>query len=566
MKKNDIIRRFAVCLCFFMFIGIHISAAENMTTEKNISSPHTTYEAYHALIIGVGRYTHWKPLTHPTQDASDMADFLEQLGFKVTLLQDPSSREMKKSIQALVNGAGQQPNVGIVLYYSGHGATRALEDGTQLGWIIPADCPAVENSAKFVRYAVSMKDIEQDCMKMASKHVIMLFDASFSGDAFSITQPAVGGNKKQALQPTRQYIISGKTDEPVSSPSMFKKFTIKGLQGYADFINDGQITGSELASFLTTIVPQSTKKRQHPQYGKIKHTGMFNGDFTFPPYKPRTGNATLYVETLPPNAKIKILNIKPRFSQGMKLKPGKYLIEISFDGYMTEKQWVKLFPGKKKVLACRLNKNAEKIVNSLGMTFDYFPPGKCRAEHQGKTLNIPIGKGFYMQRNAVMVKDFRRFVKETNYTPSGQKNKACWIKNEIGIYSAVNSKKKSKPHWSTASDDHAAICISWYDAQAFIEWLNKKERHRYALPTDAQWEYACAKKKALFAGKAVWEWCDDWYAGSALFETRNLKGVEKIVRRYAEKSPADNVSGPRRTRLRPDIVSDTLGFRLVWQP
>ena len=59
--------------------------------------------------------------------------------------------------------------------------------------------------------------------------------------------------------------------------------------------------------------------------------------------KPRKGSqkGKLFVETNPPNAHIRILNIKPKFCQGIELKPGLYHLEISAHGFMKKNRWVK---------------------------------------------------------------------------------------------------------------------------------------------------------------------------------------------------------------------------------
>ena len=62
----------------------------------------------------------------------------------------------------------------------------------------------------------------------------------------------------------------------------------------------------------------------------------------------------LFVETEPEDAKVKILGIKPKFRQGIELKPGRYRIQASAKGYKSQKEWVKIAPGEDARLNVRL--------------------------------------------------------------------------------------------------------------------------------------------------------------------------------------------------------------------
>ena len=70
----------------------------------------------------------------------------------------------------------------------------------------------------------------------------------------------------------------------------------------------------------------------------------------------RPKRCRLFVQTEPEGARVRILNIKPKFNQGIILKPGRYLVEVSADGYETERVWIKVEQGDDKTLRLSLKK------------------------------------------------------------------------------------------------------------------------------------------------------------------------------------------------------------------
>ncbi|MEA3410143.1 MAG: caspase family protein [Pseudomonadota bacterium] len=65
-------------------------------------------------------------------------------------------------------------------------------------------------------------------------------------------------------------------------------------------------------------------------------------------------NGQLFVDAEPKDARVRVLNINPRFSQGMLLEPGFYHVEVSAPGYDALRDWVELAPGENKTVRTRL--------------------------------------------------------------------------------------------------------------------------------------------------------------------------------------------------------------------
>lgn len=97
------------------------------------------------------------------------------------------------------------------------------------------------------------------------------------------------------------------------------------------------------------------------------------------------------------------------------------------------------------------------------------------------------------------------FVAATGYEPA-----PC-----VSIWQALVG-RDAKPSWrdplfpggAAQDDDHPVVCVSWHDAQAYVDWLNSQAggRHRYFLPSEAQWEYAA---RAGVEGSRPWDGPDD---------------------------------------------------------
>ena len=260
-----------------------------VVVKTNEGSPLELYKQYRALIIGVSDYLYWPRLPNAVKDAREVASVLKEIGFITKILEDPNSEEIKDALDNLVFREGEAGD-GVLIYFAGHGETMKLADGTELGYIIPKDCPLrIKDPIGFTRKAMSMEDIQTYSLQLNSKHLLAVFDSCFSGSIFALGRGAPADITHKTALPVRQYITASSADEIVPDKSIFKDCFLGALKGEADLNNDGYVTGSELGMYLESNVVNYSRNAQHPQYGKIRNLKLDKGDFVFVLEKARLG-------------------------------------------------------------------------------------------------------------------------------------------------------------------------------------------------------------------------------------------------------------------------------------
>ena len=247
------------------------------------------YERSHAVVVGINEYASWPRLSYAVNDAKAVAELLEtQFGFpaqNVRLLLDGDAT--REGILAALGGAMADPaQVGqgdrVIVFFAGHGATRALPSGRSLGYVIPVDADRVDYQSR----AISMTELQDIDEAIPAKHVLYLMDACYGGLAL-VRGGAGSYAPEQYLEEVtsrraRQVLTAGGADEQVSDGgpnghSIFTWTVLEGLRGKADLNGDSSVTATELFAYAAPVV--SSLSHQTPAFGSL--VGSEGGEVVF---------------------------------------------------------------------------------------------------------------------------------------------------------------------------------------------------------------------------------------------------------------------------------------------
>jgi peptidoglycan/xylan/chitin deacetylase (PgdA/CDA1 family)/uncharacterized caspase-like protein len=248
-------------------------------------------QPYHdswAAIIGIDEYVNWQQLRYAAHDALGVKDLLiQKYNFKpdhiFTLLNGDATRQ---NILSLLGDKFANPNMvqrddRVLVFYAGHGATRKLASGRELGYIIPVDA----DLANYEGSAISMTNFQDISEAIPAKHLLFVMDSCYSGLALTRGGGVLASQNylsEISRREARQMFTAGGADQQVSDNgpnghSIFTWTLLQGLDGRADLNGDGVITATELAAYVAPAV--SALSHQTPAFGNLP--GTEGGDFIF---------------------------------------------------------------------------------------------------------------------------------------------------------------------------------------------------------------------------------------------------------------------------------------------
>ena len=146
----------------------------------------------------------------------------------------------------------------------------------------------------------------------------------------------------------------------------------------------------------------------------------------------------------------------------------------------------------------------------MGNTFEGGDDDE-RPVHDVELGDYMIGK------TEVTVGQFREFVEETGYVTTAERGEGA------SVFIGKKVEKMADANWRNVyyeqDDRHPVVCVSWYDAIEYCNWLSDREgfsrcysgrgdsvvcdfdANGYRLPTEAEWEYAARSrgKRVMYA-------------------------------------------------------------------
>jgi len=419
-----------------------------------------------ALLIGNQSYDTegLSPLQNPHGDVDRVAAALREAGFgDVVVLKDQDEGQMREAIMAFAGKLSEAGEAGIgFFYYSGHGAALEKEDRTRVSYLIPTGEP-VTYAEQLESYGVPLTEQVNRLSSTGAGAVFVVIDACRNTLEYRFRKSAGVKGIGSVSAPGGLLIAYAAADghwaddDPIFSTALAAEIVKPGQTAETAFLNVSRAVGARKQGInrLPVIQPRLSK------------TVCFNGCAAgvnvelaaFGQIRDCAG-ARGFLERYPNSAyRLQVETMAAGFC-ATGLKPGDEFRDCADCPEMV-------------------------VVPAGSFTMGSPASEKGRQDDEGPQRTVRIGSPFAVGKTEVTVAQYRAFVETTGRTTEGN----CWADFDgDGSWSQT-----PEANWQNAgfsqTVSHPVVCVSWEDAQAYVEWLSGQTGERYRLLSEAEWEY-----------------------------------------------------------------------------
>jgi len=406
-----------------------------------------------ALVIGNSNYGGDLPkLANPANDADLMTTTLKKLGFKVVETRDADLNQMNRSIREfsdLLSGAGPQA-VGL-FFYAGHGLQIDGEN-----WLIPINAK-IEKASQAEFEAVPASKILGQMQFAENSLNIVILDACRNNPLSRGMRSASTGLAKMDA-PLGSFIAYSTAPGQTAADGKGKNSPYTAALAKA--IMKPGIAIEEAFRDARVDVLQATDKEQIPW-----ESSSLTGAFSFNPG----------VRSAEPKVSADMASAAPQ-------APAPTPAPAPAPAAPAAK--TPAAPVSGKATPC---KNCPEMVLIPAGSFRMGSPSSDdeRNDNEGPQVEISIG-AFSMGKYPVTRGQFAEFVQATGYKPAGP----CFADLSGNGNFLPTGKANFLNTGFAQTDKHPVVCVSWDDANAYVQWLAQGTGKPYRLPSEAEWEYA----------------------------------------------------------------------------
>jgi formylglycine-generating enzyme required for sulfatase activity len=396
-------------------------------------------------------------LTYPVQDAAVMREALLKIGFRpadVVTVTNADQRSLRRAIQEF--GRRAQGAEVAFLYYSGH-ATQALGQN----WLIPIGAD-IQTEAGYELEAVSAQAALSQMNMARPKVGIVVLDACRDNPA-AVTKSGTKGLGRMDSGDRTLLAFATAPNDTAADTGVYARTLAAELQ------RPGQ---ELLAAFRRTTaeVRRATGGRQVPRVSEVSLDEEVylagRGPAPTPSPNPSSNSTGTGANPNP----IQSQNPSPNSGTTASRNPGEVL---------------------KDCADC-----PELVVIGTG-SFTMGSPageeGRNDDGREGPQRTVTIARPFALGRYEVTVGEFKRFVAASNYVTEAERNvgaKGCYVFDDSGNKWDWQEGRSWRSPGFEQTDRHPVVCVSWNDAQAYVQWLGRQTGQTHRLPSEAEWEYA----------------------------------------------------------------------------